>query len=339
MKKKYKVISILVCAILVFSAIIFDNTVRSVQAATVGQQLTAPESGWKRFDDTDANLTYTGTWGTFNNADIYNQSYKYSNYEQYQNGNCKFKFSGDRIRIIGALASGNGIIPSENISVKIDGITYSSSEVGTWLPQCIIFEKLGLANTEHNVEIFAQDNKFFVFDAVDINSTGQLIKVTSNPVTGITLNKSTDKLQVGETDTLTATISPADATNKNVTWTTSDSTIATVDSTGKVTGVKVGTVTITATTEDGGLTATCTVTVVDPSKSRAVLAITMTNNDRKEYDVLSTEAQKFIDWYNNNTSKSYKFDKSPTAPYSSKVEYITHDEISSFEISEYTASN
>ena len=80
-------------------------------------------------------------------------------------------------------------------------------------------------------------------------------------VTGVELNKSTLSLDEGDTYTLTATVAPADAANKAVTWTSSNSSVATVDSNGKVTAVSSGTATITVTTVDGGKTATCAVTV------------------------------------------------------------------------------
>ena len=82
-------------------------------------------------------------------------------------------------------------------------------------------------------------------------------------VTGVTLNKTSISLLVGDSETLTATVSPKDAANKKVTWKSSNAAIASVDANGKVTGVKAGEATITVTTEDGGKTATCKVTVSD----------------------------------------------------------------------------
>ena len=79
----------------------------------------------------------------------------------------------------------------------------------------------------------------------------------------MTLNKTSTSIQVGGTETLTATVSPKDAANKKVTWKSSNAAIASVDANGKVTGVKAGEATITVTTEDGGKTATCKVTVSD----------------------------------------------------------------------------
>ena len=80
-------------------------------------------------------------------------------------------------------------------------------------------------------------------------------------VTGVTLNTETLELFTGGSATLTATVEPSDAANQNVTWASSDPSVATVDAAGKVTAVAPGTATITVTTADGGFTATCTVTV------------------------------------------------------------------------------
>lgn len=83
----------------------------------------------------------------------------------------------------------------------------------------------------------------------------------SKPVTGVTIAPKPLALDVGARSQLTAVISPTDATNQNVTWKSSDNTIATVSTSGLVAGVAAGTATITVTTEDGGLTDTCAVTV------------------------------------------------------------------------------
>jgi uncharacterized protein YjdB len=80
-------------------------------------------------------------------------------------------------------------------------------------------------------------------------------------VTGVTLNETALELIAGETEALIATIAPADATNKNVMWSSDNKTVATVNANGVVTAVSAGTATITVTTEDGDFTATATVTV------------------------------------------------------------------------------
>ncbi|MDR0682794.1 MAG: Ig-like domain-containing protein [Dysgonamonadaceae bacterium] len=87
------------------------------------------------------------------------------------------------------------------------------------------------------------------------------ITVTPIAVTGVILDKTAETLETGATLLLTATVAPADATNPAVTWSTSDEAIATVSETGLVTAVAKGTATITVTTEDGGFTATCEITI------------------------------------------------------------------------------
>ena len=80
-------------------------------------------------------------------------------------------------------------------------------------------------------------------------------------VTNVALNVTSLELTEGDEASLTATVTPENATNKKVSWTSSDNNVATV-SNGKVTAVKAGNATITVTTEDGGKSATCEITVM-----------------------------------------------------------------------------
>ena len=83
------------------------------------------------------------------------------------------------------------------------------------------------------------------------------------PVSQITLNKAETSISVGNSETLTATVTPENAANKALTWASSDEDVATVAPDGTVTAVKAGAATITATAADGsGKSATCTVTVI-----------------------------------------------------------------------------
>ncbi|MDR0714759.1 MAG: DUF4374 domain-containing protein [Bacteroidales bacterium] len=88
------------------------------------------------------------------------------------------------------------------------------------------------------------------------------------PVTGVSLDRSDLTLSINETEQLLATITPENATNKKWTWSSSNTSIATVTENGLVTGVAAGEATITVTTESGGFTANCATTVqgtvVDP---------------------------------------------------------------------------
>jgi len=84
-------------------------------------------------------------------------------------------------------------------------------------------------------------------------------------VTGVTLNKTSLSLAVGGSETLTVNVVPTNATNKTVTWSSSDTAKATVSNNGLVTAIAEGTATITVKTADGNKTATCAVTVTGGS--------------------------------------------------------------------------
>jgi uncharacterized protein YjdB len=111
-----------------------------------------------------------------------------------------------------------------------------------------------------------------------------VVTVPPMAVSGVSLDKTTDTIAVGATDQLTATVSPANATNKNITWTSSNTAIAAVSDEGAVTGVAEGTATITVTTDDQGKTATCEVTVyiavadISLNKSTSSLAVGATES-------------------------------------------------------------
>lgn len=99
-------------------------------------------------------------------------------------------------------------------------------------------------------------------------------------VNEVTLNKTELSLTEGDSETLVATVKPDDATDKTVTWSTSDATIATVDNNGKVTAVKEGAVTITA--KAGGQKATCKVTIVTTIVPVSSITLDKTSIEIKE---------------------------------------------------------
>lgn len=88
---------------------------------------------------------------------------------------------------------------------------------------------------------------------------------STNTVTGVSLNKTATTLYVKNSQVLTATITPENATNQAVDWSSSDETIVTVNENGLIVAKAAGEATITVTTQDGGYTATCAVTVIQPS--------------------------------------------------------------------------
>ena len=111
----------------------------------------------------------------------------------------------------------------------------------------VVDERYGLADVSH------------FFDSIQTPDTVQV--KGSVAVTGVALDKSTASIAINASTVLVATVTPADATNKSVTWSSSDDTIAEVDSNGKVTGLAEGDATITVRTVDGNFTDTCVVSV------------------------------------------------------------------------------
>lgn len=91
-------------------------------------------------------------------------------------------------------------------------------------------------------------------------------------VTGIQINENIKSLEVGESKLLTATITPSNATDKNITWKSSNESVATISSSGEVVAKKAGTVDITATSSNGK-TSTVKINVKDVQKSENVSVI------------------------------------------------------------------
>jgi len=143
-----------------------------------------------------------------------------------------------------------------------------------------------------------------------INGNSSTCKVTiSNdfiPVSSINLNKSSLNILEKTTDTLDANISPSNATNKNVIWHSSDPSIATIDSNGKITAKKLGTTIITATASNGNKT-TCRVTVVDTMSLNEIKlekeTITIKEMETEQLNIIfnpSNATNKKVTWKSSN---------------------------------------
>ena len=114
------------------------------------------------------------------------------------------------------------------------------------------------------------------------------VKAKTVVVTRVTLDKSTLKLEEGETATLIATVEPENATNKAVTWSSTDESVASVAN-GTVTAKKAGTATITVKTDDGDKTATCVVTV-----NGKAIAVTFVSLDKSTLKLEEGETATLI---------------------------------------------
>lgn len=124
------------------------------------------------------------------------------------------------------------------------------------------------------------------------------------PVTGVTVNPTTGTLAAGTTLQITATVAPANATNKAISWTSSNTSVATVSTGGLVTGISAGSAVITVLTQDGNKTATCAITVTQGSvtyyriKNRwqATTYLSDTNNGQLKYGSNPTTSDYTYQW-------------------------------------------
>ncbi|PKL17114.1 MAG: hypothetical protein CVV49_12950 [Spirochaetae bacterium HGW-Spirochaetae-5] len=183
----------------------------------------------------------------------------------------------------------------QNMGEQLTATVYPSNATNQNLvwssdnPQIVSVDNSGLVNSSNNtgattVRVRSVDGGF---------SASCVFTVTSTPVavTGISLNKTSTTIVSGTFENLFAMITPANATNQNVTWASSDNSIASVDiASGSVTGVSAGgPVTITATTADGGRTATASVTVVSTVK-----AVTGVNLNKSSTTIKAGGIEKLV---------------------------------------------
>lgn len=120
-----------------------------------------------------------------------------------------------------------------------------------------------IASVDENGTVTAVSNGIAIITATtdDGGRTDNCTVTVKTHVSGVSLSASSVTIAVDETVTLTATVSPTDASNQSVTWTSGDTSIATVDEDGNVVGIAAGATTITVTTDDQDETASCDVTV------------------------------------------------------------------------------
>ena len=106
------------------------------------------------------------------------------------------------------------------------------------------------------------------------------------PVAAVSISRTSLNMVKGQTETLTATVSPEDATDKTVTWSSSDATIVSVDQTGKVTALQGGSATVMA--KAGDQSATCSVTVTVPVQSLTLDRVTVTLEEKQTTTLVAT---------------------------------------------------
>jgi hypothetical protein len=148
--------------------------------------------------------------------------------------------------------------PAKNVQIYLP-----SFDSGTWPNE-------GHGTSPKDIYSGVSSIQIEVPDHILIIEISGVVEETTIPVTGVEIDPSSLELYSGDTSDLTAIISPQDATNIDVIWGSDNESVATVDSTGKVTAVSEGTATVTITTVDGGYTDSCFITVAGPVWSEKI---------------------------------------------------------------------
>ncbi|MEZ2716991.1 Ig-like domain-containing protein [Niallia circulans] len=340
MKKKLFLL-IATITVIISSLSFYQFNSNKVEAANIGQQLTEPEKGWTRYDDSNENIKYEGTgWTTPTPVDKAPYNYGKSHHQTNIKGDkITVKFKGTKLRII---ARANNIDRASKVKITIDGVTeYYTEQAESQVLQSLVYEKTELKNDIHEVVIEAISNEFITLDAIEIGDQESLLNANNVMVDSIQLSKETLNIEIGSSESLVVTIEPENATNKTIKWTSSNPEIATVDDNGNVIGKSPGKVTITAETTDGSnLKATTEVTVKEAELegNKGILKLTTTTGDLHEYDLSRTEINNFIAWLDKKGEGKpyYEFKLNvTTGNIKSRTEYIMFDEIVSFVIDEY----
>ena len=211
------------------------------------------------------------------------------------------------------------------VTIPVSGVTLSQTELplvkgatatltATVVPSDATNQKVtwssnntSIAKVENGiVTAVSAGNATITVTTEDGNHTATCEVTVTVPVTGVMLSQTELSLVKGATATLSAMVVPADATNKKVTWRSSNTSIATVEN-GIVTAVSAGNATITVTTEDGNHTATCEVTVTVPATgvtlSQTELPLVKGATATLRATVVPSDAtNQKVRWSSNNTS-------------------------------------
>lgn len=146
--------------------------------AAIGQQLTVPESGWKRFDDTDTLISKIGTWTTYTFGS--NNSNYHNNTQMYATGNGDYmliKFYGTKIRFIQPKTANTG-----DIKFNLDGTDVQQVNTYGAGSFVMVYEKLGLEKGFHTLKIEKISGSQMVTDAIDIDEDGYLARPIGAPL-------------------------------------------------------------------------------------------------------------------------------------------------------------
>jgi len=237
----------------------------------------------------------------------------------------------------------------EKINVKEENITIREGDKYkieyTILPPNATNKNLTVTTSDKNIAALTQEHEIYGYNegTAVITLTGDNVTSTINVtvekriinVSKITLDKKTLTLEIGKSDTVKATISPSDATDQSIVWTSSNNNIASVEN-GKITAKGAGEATITA-TSNNGKTATCKVTVSEPFEKSIVNEkltgygnVASCNSDSMKYRIVNVNGNDFVlIWVKDPSTQLYNALAVSDGSRNASAESILANEISS----------
>lgn len=181
-----------------------------------------------------------------------------------QKSTCKVTVTKRRVKVEDILFENKELFITEedNLALTVSILPEDATNKNiTWTSDR---EAIVIVNEEGLITGIAEGEAYITATTEDggIKASCKVTVERKGKVTNVELNKKDLTIIVGKNETLVAKVFPEDAVNKNVTWTSSNTAVATVDNTGKVTAIATGNAIITVTTEDGSKTATCQISVI-----------------------------------------------------------------------------
>lgn len=155
----------------------------------------------------------------------------------------------------------------------------------------------GISEGNATITVATNDGGYTASCLVTVDSLG-----TDVSVTGVTISPTNASVAIGGTILLTATVSPDNATDKSLGWATSDAGIASVNTSGVVTGVSVGSAVITVNTTDGNFTASSVITVTDgggaPCDNPTTITIPFSQDGSGDYCFVTSQSIAYVNSWN-----------------------------------------
>lgn len=214
------------------------------------------------------------------------------------NAECEVTVTKAKVAVTGVSLDNTLLLISVGESRKLSATVKPSGATNKEVSWASSNESVATVDSNGNVKGLKEGSATITVTTKDGSKTATCKVTVSKPVstiavTGVSLNKTSLSLTVGESQSLSATVSPSNASDKSVSWKSSNTSVATVDGSGNVKAVKAGTAKVTVTTKDGSKTATCNVTV----KSSSVAVTSISLNKRDLY-LSEGESEKLIVTFN-----------------------------------------